>query len=85
MKPRLAAKYDQIESLLDQSWEGIPAHLEEKLLETPVHLKAIQASRYDKISLVLNAVLAVWTLGLIFTFKELISSGLLKLSGQNHL
>ena len=69
MKPRLAVKNDQIESLLDQGWEDIPAHLEEKLLEVPSQLRAIQATRYDKLSLVLNAILAVWTLGLIFTFK----------------
>ncbi len=80
MKPSLNKNHDNIEAMLANSWEAMPIHLEEQLLDVPNQLRSQQVERFDKLAFVLNSILAIWTLGLIYTFKDTIGINVMGLT-----
>jgi hypothetical protein len=68
MRPNNSKRLDDIDKLLENSWENPPAQFEQQLMAIPSQLALAQNRKLDRISLFLNAILMVWGAGLVMFF-----------------
>ncbi len=68
MRPENSYKKDVIDNLLGKTWETPPAHLENQLRAIPQQLALEESRNPDRLSLILNAILLFWGMGLIMYF-----------------
>ena len=80
MRPKSTHTKDPVDRLLDQTWEQPPISLEHELLAIPNEIQLESARVKDRISVILNAILIIWFLGLGVFFWEGIETSLLFLS-----
>ncbi|MCF7922982.1 MAG: hypothetical protein K9M55_09805 [Candidatus Marinimicrobia bacterium] len=68
MRPEKVSAQDIIDTLLQNSWEKPPDHLEYELKAIPTKIAMVQNRYLDRLTFILNAILVFWGVGLSMLF-----------------
>lgn len=70
MRPLFDRLDELVKNIGDASWEGIPKHLEQRLVEIPAQIMQHQSHLYERVSFILNIILGLWVLSSFYIFRE---------------